>query len=90
MTIIGLGLIVTAWLIQAVSMTGSRSKLNPAFLFLYATGALVLVVENWSAGPSTALWLNFASAVLAGLVLFKLCVPLTPNRRQPSSKTKKR
>ncbi len=67
MTLVGLALIVLAWIIQ---LKGKKpAVLVKEFLLLYATGALLLAVD----GANSSLWamslLNATTAMLVLLVL---------------------
>ncbi len=68
---IGLGLLVAALLIQAVSVWKGSKELNRGFLAVYMVGCIILTYEQFSSAPLMAA-LNFGCVVAAGLSLIKL------------------
>lgn len=70
-SLIGLVVIVLAWLLQLqVSLRGGK-RIDKQFLMLYSLGALLLTLEGFTGTVSTAGLLNLAALFLAVLVWLK-------------------
>jgi hypothetical protein len=74
LTLIGLGLIVVAWIYQLVSVVTGNKNIRLGFVGGYALGVLILVADGFVAGLTAIASLNLASlvvALLAGVFLIR-------------------
>lgn len=71
MTLVGLGLIVLAWALQAYDASIGKKAVQKNFLLVYITGSVLLAVDSLMTGVGITTLLNCASALLACLVLLK-------------------
>ncbi len=67
MVIIGLGLILVAWLYQAYYASKGCLKIKAFFLMAYGLGVLLLVIDAFRLAEHVPAWFNLA---LLPLVLF--------------------
>jgi len=74
LALIGLILIVLAWIIQlAVLMKKKKSKtINKWFILVYMIGALVLTYDGFTGGATSLAIANLVAVIVAFLVLIKL------------------
>ncbi len=75
LSLIGLGIIVAAWVIEFFLM-GKRKKISPIFIAVYIVGVGVLVYDGFTTGASEMALANLVSLVVAGIVLGKTLVDM--------------
>lgn len=68
LTSIGLGLIILAWAYQLLMVVRGRRNITPLFAGVYALGALLLVIDGFSAGLTSLAYLNLATLALSAAV----------------------
>jgi uncharacterized membrane protein (DUF373 family) len=71
-SLIGLGIIVVAWLVQFFLISKKSKKINPYFVGLYALGVAVLVYDGFSSGLKNLAIANLVSLVVSVLVLVRV------------------
>jgi len=71
-SLIGLGIIVVAWLVQFFLINKKSKKINPYFVGLYALGVAVLVYDGFSSGLKNLAIANLVSLVVSVLVLVRV------------------
>ena len=71
-SLIGLGLIVVAWIIQAYFIWKKNNKVNKTFVALYAVGVLVLTIDGFKSGLKDLATMNLLSLIIALVVLVLL------------------
>jgi hypothetical protein len=67
-SIIGLIIIIIAWIVQLVLLKRSR-ELTPLFIIIYSVGVLVLVIDGFVTKLYDLAFLNLASMLVAIAVL---------------------
>lgn len=72
MTIFGLIMIASAWLIQFLLITNKNKSIHNLFLFIYGLGTLVLVYDASVSGMTELAVLNLAIAAISVAVMFKI------------------
>lgn len=76
MTVVGLLLIIIAWIIQLWYLIIHNSKvMDKPFVLLYCIGVLLLVLDLLNQRLYVNAFLNTISLFLAGFVFLKLIVP---------------
>ena len=68
LTIVGLGIIVVAWLVQFVYMIIKKNKVNPFFVLIYIIGVAVLTYNGFAVNMTWVGILELASLIASGLV----------------------
>lgn len=71
MTIVGLGLIVLAWALQAYDASIGKRAIQKNFVLVYITGTVLIAVSSLMTGVGIVTLLNCATALLACLVLLR-------------------
>jgi hypothetical protein len=74
LTLIGLGVIVLAWLVQFICVIQKKNKINTYFVFIYIIGVAVLVYDGFASELTSLAIANLVSLVVAGLVLIAILV----------------
>ena len=69
--LIGLILIIVAWLVQLVLMD-KNNKIYLLFVVIYCIGVVFLVYDGFSSGLKSLAWANLVSLVVSLAVLIKL------------------
>lgn len=72
MQILGLGLVLIAWLYQAYYASKGNLKVKAFFLMAYALGILLLVIDMFRLGAGAAAWFNLALLPLIILILWQV------------------
>lgn len=69
---IGLGIIVSSWVIQLLHLYKGQKEIHPHFIGIYIVGTVVLIIGGRDRGLDFAAILNIASAILATLIFLKI------------------
>lgn len=72
-SIIGLILVILAWIIQFFIMSKSK-KISPFFILIYAIGVVFLVYDGFSSGLNTLAIMNLLSLMVSLSVLIKIII----------------
>ena len=72
LALIGLIIIVLAWMIQLVVLIKDKKsrKIHNCFVISYIIGALILVYDGFTGGVASLAIANLLTVMIAGLVLF--------------------
>jgi hypothetical protein len=70
-SIIGLTLVVLAWITQFFIMPKSK-KISPFFILIYAIGVAFLVYDGFSSGLNNLAVMNLISLIVSLIVLIKV------------------
>jgi len=70
--VIGLGVIVIAWILQVISSWRGKKEIKPSFLLIYALGAALLIIDGYVNDAKYLAILNLIALVGALLVLIKV------------------
>lgn len=74
LVIVGLAIIVLAWLIQFFYMICSKNKVNLYFVIVYIIGVAVLAYNGFVSNSMSLAISELASLIASGLVLIALLV----------------
>ena len=66
---LGMGLIITGWLVQLVLSWKGDKRIHPAFIGIYAAGVMALAFDGFTSGLTELALLNAVSLTVAVLVL---------------------
>ena len=72
MQIIGLGLILLAWLYQAYYASKGNLKIKAFFLMAYSLGVLLLVIDGFRLAAYVDAWFNLALLPLVLLIFWQV------------------
>ena len=72
MQIIGLGLIMVAWLYQAYYASKGNLKIKAFFLMAYGLGVLLLVIDSFRSKAFAVAWLNLALLPIVVLIFWQV------------------
>ncbi len=75
LSLIGLGVIVAAWVLEFFLM-GKRKKISPIFIGTYIIGVGVLIYDGFTSGAIEIAVANLVSLAVAGIVLGKTLVDM--------------
>lgn len=67
--IVGFTLIIFAWFVQILSMWNKNVEINYWFVFLYAIGALMLVIDSFKIASPEIGFLNILTVIFSSIVL---------------------
>lgn len=70
--VIGLALIVFAWVVQLMHVLNKNRQIHIHFLAAYITGVVVLIASHREQGLNFSAILNIVSAVFATLIYLKI------------------
>jgi hypothetical protein len=72
MQILGLGLLLLAWLYQAYYASKGALKLKAFFLMAYGLGVLLLVIDAFRLAAYVPAWFNLALLPLIALIFWQV------------------
>lgn len=75
LSLIGLGVIVVAWILEFFFM-GKKKKISPVFIGVYIIGVGILVYDGFTSNAIEIGIANLASLVIAAIVLGKTMVDM--------------
>ncbi|MBU0671494.1 MAG: hypothetical protein KJ732_00530 [Candidatus Margulisbacteria bacterium] len=71
MAIIGLGLILVAWLYQLYYVFKPRVEIKPFFVLVYALGLAALIFDGFRSGAYAPAWLNLTILIPVAIIFLK-------------------
>jgi len=71
LALLGLGIVVLAWIVQLIRMKKTK-EIMPCFICLYVIGVILLIVDGFIGDATYLALLNLLSAVVALIVLIRI------------------
>ena len=84
LTVVGLILIIIAWIVQLITLTGKKKTLNLFFVWLNLVGLLCMIVGNIDVQSNTVTILSIIMAVL--IIITIILYPKKPKKTQEKEK----
>jgi CDP-diglyceride synthetase len=85
--LIGLSLIIIAWVLQLLATMKGSKNIQPSFILFYLIGVVFLVIDGFMAGLNDNAFLNLIS-VLVSLAVFVRLVTTEEHKTTVSTKPK--
>jgi len=70
--LLGLGLVVIAWIIQLVYSWKGSKEIKNRFLVIYAVGIALLVIDGYRTGMKSVAIFNLISLVIAMIIFIRV------------------